>query len=193
MALDLLLDTSKEIQHHPRFDLESLFYVLIYLCINLKGPENRVRPSEDMTVFRSFPMAEWFKPDSSFRRLGRAKLAQLQTFDTSILPYFSPYFRDLVPCIMKFYKALCPGGDSRNSNITHGQVLTIFDEALVSMPEKETLPLDILQTPSSLPRHSMNVASEGRKRSIFDVESYYPSKRSRRFINDSDGNFISTG
>lgn len=94
---------------------------------------------------------------------------------------------------MEFYKALCPGGDSRNSNITHGQVLTIFDEALVSMPEKETLPSDILQTPSSLPRLSTNLVSEGRKRSIFDVENYYPSKRSRRYTNDSDGNFISTG
>ena len=81
----------------------------------------------------------------------------------------------------------------RLTQLTHGQVLTIFDEELVSMPEKETLPLDILQTPSSLLHHSMNVVSEGRKQSIFDVESYYPSKRSRWYINDSDGNFISTG
>jgi hypothetical protein len=191
MALDILLDTSSEIRHLPRFDLESLFYVLIYLCINLKGPENRVRPTEDMANFHSFPMAEWFKAESSFRRLGRAKLAQLQTFDVSIVPYISPYFHELIPCIMEFYTVLCPGGDSRNSQITHEQVLTIFDKALVSMPESETISPDILQIPSSLPRLSGDLVSEGRKRSIFDVDSYYPSKRSRRSTNDA--NFISTG
>jgi hypothetical protein len=44
----------KGILHEPQFDLESLFYVLIYLCLNLKGPENRIRPTQDLSQFSSF-------------------------------------------------------------------------------------------------------------------------------------------
>jgi hypothetical protein len=181
MALDILIgDPSVGIEHEPRFDLESLFYVLIYLCINLKGPENRVRPNGDMTGFSSFPVAEWFRPDGSFRRLGRAKLSQLQTFNESIVPYISPYFKNLIPCIEKFQKALCPTGDSRKSPITHDQVINIFEEALVSLPDSESLPSEILQVPSSSQRLSGNVVSDGRKRTFFDVDNYAmsPSKRS---------------
>jgi hypothetical protein len=190
MALDILMNESDEIQHEPRFDLESLFYVLIYLCINLKGPENRVRPTEDMAKFRSFPVAEWFKVEGSFRRLGRTKLSQLQTFETSIVPYISPYFGALIPCIKKFYKALCPNGDSRQSPITHDQVINIFDETLVSLPASEVLTLDILQIPSCSQRLLGNVFSDGRKRTFFDVDNYGtpPSKRSR--LCTSEGNFV---
>lgn len=192
MALDVLIGESGGIQHEPRFDLESLFYVLIYLCINLKGPENRVRPTEDMAKFTSFPVAEWFRAEGSFRHLGRAKLSQLQTFEVSIVPYISPYFWDLIPCIRKFHKALCPGGDSRNSPITHHQVIDIFEETLNLLPESETLSPDILQIPSSSQRlmgiWNLNLVSDGRKRSLFDVDNYGlpPSKRSRRSTTDMD-------
>jgi hypothetical protein len=186
MALDILLCEADEIQHEPRFDLESLFYVLIYLCINLKGPDNRVRPTKDMTEFRSFPVAEWFKSEGSFRRLGRTKLSQLQTFDISIVPYISPYFMVLIPCIKDFYKALCPFGDARNSPITHHQVINIFEETLTSLPESEVLPLDIFQAPCSQLVMEGNIVSDGRKRSFFDVDNYGipPSKRSRQTAGD---------
>ena len=193
MALDVLIGESGGIQHEPRFDLESLFYVLIYLCINLKGPENRVRPTDDMSKFKSFPVAEWFKADGSFRCLGRAKLSQLQTFEDSIVPYISPYFWDVLPCIRKFHKALCPGGDWRNSPITHHQVISIFEEALGSFPEVENISNEILQIPSSSQFFSGNLVSDGRKRSFFDVDNYGipPSKRSRRSTNDL--NFVCSG
>jgi hypothetical protein len=182
MALDILLSKSSGIQHEPRFDLESLFYVLIYLCINLKGPENQVCTTDNIIEFTSFPVAEWFKADGSFRRLGRAKLSQLQTFDVSIEPYISPYFSDLKPCITKFYKALCPNGDSRNSPITHNQVIAIFEETLTSLPEIEYLSSDILETPSTSQLFLGNFQSDGRKQSFFDMDNYGfpPSKRSRR-------------
>jgi hypothetical protein len=186
MAVDILFSDSGVIQHEPRFDLESLFYVLIYLCINLKGPENRVRPTGDMICFSSFPMAEWFRPDGSFRRLGRAKISQLQTFSKSIEPFISPYFGDLIPCIKKFHQALCPDGrDSRDSPITHDQVIDIFEETLASLPESEILSSDILQAPSSTQLLSGNVVSDGRKRCFFEVDNYGipPSKRSRRSTN----------
>ena len=167
MALDILLGPD-EIQHEPRFDLESIFYVLVYLCINLKGPENRIRSNVEMANFRSFPVAEWFTSEGSFRRLGRVKLSQLQTFEDSILPYIAPYFYDLIPCIKKFHKALCPGGDSRKSPITHHQVITIFEETLVLLPELENFPSDILQIPLL-----GNVAPVGRKRSFLDMQLGY--------------------
>jgi hypothetical protein len=163
---------------------------LIYLCLNLKGPENRIRPTQDLSQFSSFPVAEWFNASGSFHKLGRAKLAQLQTIEKSILPYISPYFQDLIPCITKFYKVLCPRGDSHNSPITHQQVIDIFDETLPTLPDSELLSLDILMAPSSLPRLSGNVVSDGRKRGLFEVDSYAipPSKRSR--VSTYDMNLI---
>lgn len=135
-----------------------------------------------MAEFKSFPVAEWFKADGSFRRLGRAKLAQLQTFNSSILPYISPYFADIIPCIQAFHHALCAGrgGDSRDSLITHDQVIDIFNKTLDSLPELEDFTLNA-QHISSSSQYLEDVGSEGRKRSIFDVDSYgIQSKRSRR-------------
>ena len=46
-------------------DSESLFCILIYLCVCLKEPQNRIRVRNDLSLFKSFPIAEWFTAESS--------------------------------------------------------------------------------------------------------------------------------
>ena len=140
MAMKILLNNGSGIVHEPRFDLESLFYVLIYLCMNLKGPGNQVRTTADLRQYQSFPLAEWFSAEGSFRKLGRVKMGQLVTFEQSILNFFPPYFNDLKPCVTSLYRAICPHGNPVDSPVTHDMVISIFDDALKSLPLVETLP-----------------------------------------------------
>ena len=188
MAIDILLSRAQGVQHKPQFDLESLFYVLIYLCINLKGPQNRIRNLDDLSSFTSFPVAEWFSAKGSFARLGRTKLSHLQTFETSVLDFFAPYFDDLKPCVRALHLALCPTGDSRNSPITHERMIAIFEETLTALPEVETLPRDLHNVPPNLGLFGGHAGhSSGRKRSLFDVANHGPpKKRSRQSCQESD-------
>src|ERR1700751_2459670 len=110
MAIELL--TSKgRIIHKPRYDLESLFFVLIYLCTNVQGP-GCLRNVEEFEQFDSVPMTSWFDPKSSFMRLGLDKASAMIPFDPRILPYFSSYFDEIKPCIKSLHLALFPTVES---------------------------------------------------------------------------------
>ena len=176
MALDILLSRAKRVQHKPQFDLESLFYVLIYLCINLKGPQNQIHTADNLS-FSSFPVAEWFSAEGSFTHLGHMKLSHLQTFETSVLDFFAPYFNDLKPCIRALHLALCPTGDLHNSPITHDKMIAIFKDILSTLPIVETLPQDLNDVPPTLGLFGGHAGhSSGRKHSLFDVANYSPRK-----------------
>lgn len=140
MAIEVLRKNGSQFQHKPKHDLESLFYVLIYICTNLKGPRNMVRTkAEVLKEHSSVPLYDWFDMDASFRSLGRTKAGQFDTFQESILDKFSPYFADLAPCVMKLFRAFFPSGKEwDNSCISHAKMIAIFEETLLQLPHERT-------------------------------------------------------
>jgi len=70
MALDLLLHASP---HTVAHDLESLFYVILFICTNLKGPNMQIRQNGVFGKGTVIPMAQWFSEDGSFHELGLLK------------------------------------------------------------------------------------------------------------------------
>jgi Fungal protein kinase len=150
MAIELLT-TQGAIIHKSRHDLESLFYVLIYLCTNVQSPAH-LRDVEDLERFQSVPMRSWFEPKSSLMRLGLDKAGALARFRTRILPYFSSYFDDLKPCILALHRALFPTlvslfSPNDKDELIHDTFINIFDKTLQTLARIDSVHTPILYQP----------------------------------------------
>jgi hypothetical protein len=135
MAVELLLG-NKDLIHRPSHDLESLFYVLVYICTNLEGP-NTPRSLSDLITFTSLPMAAWFVPETSFEGLATSKLGIAHTFESRIVGRFSPYFEDIKECVMDLFRAMYPNGPRIQSSLTHDRMIEIFTETLEKLPSPD--------------------------------------------------------
>ncbi|KAF8219208.1 hypothetical protein L208DRAFT_1225458, partial [Tricholoma matsutake] len=90
--------------HASHRDLESLFFVLIYICTNLSGP-GAIQTQEELCQFSSIPLSSWFQTSNSLHAIGTAKLGAMCELDLLILRFFAPYFKDLKECVEKLLKA----------------------------------------------------------------------------------------
>jgi len=137
MAIELLI-SQKSIFHKPCHDLESVFFVLVYLCTNLSGP-GAPRLLKEIQKLKSLPIAAWFSPMLSIQRLGIDKLGDMLLFDQHILPYFSLYFQDLQYCALKLCKLFFPTMSSLlcPETVLHDAVIKIFDDTLKQLPAVE--------------------------------------------------------
>jgi hypothetical protein len=132
MAVEILLDGGN-VPHRPSHDLESLFYVLVFICTNLEGP-GTVRSLDDLLEFTSLPMAAWFVAEASYESLGTNKLGLAHAFEKRIVDRFAPYFTDLKPCIMALFHAMYPNGPKVETALTHDGMTKILTETLEKLP-----------------------------------------------------------
>ncbi|KAI6006096.1 hypothetical protein EDD15DRAFT_2151332, partial [Pisolithus albus] len=96
MAIDLLREynsPSKDFTHTFSHDLESLIYVLIWICILYQAP-NEIRSDRtiEQTCLKHWALA---KTSTDIRNLWDQKVGQLST--RSVLSEFMPYFELLKP------------------------------------------------------------------------------------------------
>jgi serine/threonine protein kinase len=155
MAIELLMRKSK-IRHAIHHDLESLFFVLIYICTNLSGP-GAIRTREELKVHSSIPLSAWFKASSSLHEVGISKAGAFCQFDENILKPFAPYFEDLKPCILKLFNAMYIEKPGTPAPISHEKMIEIFNETLDELPH-ETI---------SIPKfESLSVTSSSRVRKL---------------------------
>jgi hypothetical protein len=139
MAIELLVSQTP-VYHKARHDIESIFFVFIYLCTNLSGP-GVPRSLSELREIRSIPLASWFNPASSMQRLGSDKISSLALFEQRITPYFAEYFKDLKPCARKLLNAIYPNFRSLlhpSDIIHHDDIIQIFSDTLKDLPEIES-------------------------------------------------------
>ncbi|KAK7032849.1 hypothetical protein R3P38DRAFT_2521209 [Favolaschia claudopus] len=100
-----ILTRGSSVKQKPSDDLESFWWVLIYLCIRYAGPENTTRADYVATI-KSFPPfdEDQTKADPT-GRLKRHLLSAKGLVESEILPYFTLYFEDLKPCILELRDA----------------------------------------------------------------------------------------
>ena len=137
MAVELLLDGAA-VTHRPLHDLESLFYVLVFICTNLEGPSTP-RSLADLLNFTSLPLAGWFTAGASLESLGTNKLGLAHAFERRIVGRFAPYFTDLKPCVMALFRAMYPNGPAVKSALTHDGMIQIFTETLEKLPPHDVM------------------------------------------------------
>jgi serine/threonine protein kinase len=139
MALEVLKNAGGEqTQQKPRHDLESIFYVLLYICMKLKGPNNMKRTVEDNG---GLPMTidSWFSPGITFRDLRDKKIGQLFEFETRFINKFMPYFFDLRGCVSQLWNHIYPLRKQEDDVCvgTHKGMLSILQETFEALPLKE--------------------------------------------------------
>jgi hypothetical protein len=131
MALEIMLNDGKKFCHDIRHDLESVFYVLIWVCCHMDGPE-----MERSNPFL-LPVREWCNMNFKLRKLGLIKLAHLANFEDSILKHFTPYWTDFKPFMRKLRSAFWPGSFEIPNSITSEEMLKILREAANEVKDKE--------------------------------------------------------
>jgi hypothetical protein len=90
MAIELLTELNP-VKHEFYHDLESLFYVMCYICCVCAGPNNTLR--EDLDVFETAVEAWFGKEDQTEQQIGEEKyktVANSHDFAKMIFPVFTP-------------------------------------------------------------------------------------------------------
>ena len=149
IALELLIHGSL---HRVAHDLESVLYVLLFVCTHLNGPygEKRDPPlyggiRNDSKTHPSC-MKAWLNPQNkdSLQDLGYMKYGHMMGyFESEILKHISPYFHPLKHHIKAFWNTLIPpetrvlaasGNDEKraiHSLATPGNIINVFKVALL--------------------------------------------------------------
>ncbi|KDR76379.1 hypothetical protein GALMADRAFT_140084 [Galerina marginata CBS 339.88] len=132
MAIDMLLGGKK---HEPRHDLESFFYVLLWICWNYAGPKNTGRRNFDIMATG---VRDWIYSDD-FEETGTAKFEKMTAsgaaFKRGSLKLFAPYFEDLKVCVTKLRDLIFH--DYGEQDISHQGVIDILKETLKTLPDEE--------------------------------------------------------
>jgi Fungal protein kinase len=163
MSIELLV-SRKPVYHKPRHDLESIFFVFIYLCTNLSGP-GLPRPLHELQKLESLPIASWFNPDFSMERLGADKISAMMLINQRIIPYFADYFLDLKSCAFDLYKAIYPTFQSllEPVDVPHDTIIQIFNDTLKKLPEVDFVPT---ASSSQASKSTTSTGRRQRKRSL---------------------------
>ncbi|KAJ7883300.1 hypothetical protein B0H13DRAFT_1721285 [Mycena leptocephala] len=97
MAIDILADGEGLPAHEPKHDLESLLYVLIWVCVHYAGPGDVER--QNFNIHNS-PLRHWVKGDD-YTAIGLVKDSAMRNtkfWKRNVLDSFAPYFEPLKPC-----------------------------------------------------------------------------------------------
>ncbi|KAG5719233.1 hypothetical protein E4T56_gene13403 [Termitomyces sp. T112] len=106
MAIHLLMNPTAP--HCVGYDLESLFYVLIFVVTQIDDFD---KPNDQKfrTVTLPKPLASWFLLQLELETLGEIKTVQFHHYlDKRILSHVKPIFNPLVPALKRIWGALYP-------------------------------------------------------------------------------------
>jgi hypothetical protein len=133
MAIEALLAINQTFVHKPQHDLESILYIILYICTLVHGP-GLPQYELDPTHYMSPPIFTWFCGDSA-REIGYRKLYHLKSYDVAILPYFTPYWCDFSPFVKDLIIACFSMGTCLPNTFQYDQALRILKKAYNSVGE----------------------------------------------------------
>src|ERR1700678_1624931 len=126
MALEIMLKSGKNVRHELRHDLESLLYVVFWLCNHMIAPG-----VERELVDKNTPYIRgWCNMALSLQGLGHLKLAHIVDAERTILAEFTPYWEDFKPFAKHLLAEFFPVSAANPNKITSAKMLEILNEAL---------------------------------------------------------------
>ena len=143
----------KPFTHQPRHNLESILYVILYICTYFKGPGIE-RLETDFPEMLSIPLEHWFCQDG-VKDIGRYKLGMMVTSESSILAKFTLYWADFVPFICQLIRSCFPHFPDFACQMNHDDMIAILIEAYdtIEEPTPAAMP-DESHVPSKRPKLS---------------------------------------
>ena len=120
MAIDLLQEYTRpgnNFTHNFSHDLESLVYVLVWVCVLYQAP-NEIRSDQtiEQTCLKQWALA---KTPNNIQALCDQKMGQLSS--RSVLSDFTPYFEPLKPTVTRLYELVQLSRDSREKNCSQSR------------------------------------------------------------------------
>jgi hypothetical protein len=132
MALDILRafgsDTGANVTHQPKHDLESIIYVIIWICVLYPGPNSEPLAAHTTCLK---PWAEC-KSCPQVEALWSMKTGELVT--QVPLQHFSPYFRCLNPFAQRLHGAIL-SDHQNNTPLSHNILRSILLNAFFPVEE----------------------------------------------------------
>ena len=125
------------VPHHVVHDLESVFFVLLFICTHLDGPYNTICDPPlygPMGKEHPSPMNHWLTINT-FSVLGHLKYSHMSChFEEVILPHISPYFEPLKLYLKALWGVLHPqrttvlpvGRSGSHSQATAKSIIDVF-------------------------------------------------------------------
>jgi hypothetical protein len=156
MAIEALMRFHGVFIHKPRHDLESILYIIIYLCTYMEGPAAIKSAAATPT---SLHLNRWFTTDD-LKGIGVLKMGNITSADYTIICDFTPYWADFVPFIREMISACfnSPSQPAEPNSLTYTTMLDILKRAY-----------DVVQEPLQPEegRHAKRQRdSEGKRRSL---------------------------
>lgn len=160
MALHIMLRGGINFHHELRHDLESVLYVIIWICCHMIGPEMEREDPEKLEI------RKWCDMGLGLRELGHRKLAHIVDAEGVILKEFTPYWEDFKPFLRRLIKAFWPGTVVEANSITPGKMVAILQEAIVTVQEPADAGDSIVDqdVQSPLPQSYITLANSKRNR-----------------------------
>jgi hypothetical protein len=125
MSIEALTTEDENVAHHPRHDLESILYVIFYICTFTKGPGI---PRTTTEVTGAIPLHKWFTRED-LKDIGLCKLAHMSAPQLMITNHFTNYWADFIPFVLQLAFACFPGKTCLPNQLTHKRMLEILHTA----------------------------------------------------------------
>lgn len=162
MSTQLLFQNSS-VQHSEKHDLESIFYVLLYICTMCQGPGKRWNGGDRGNVYH--PFGEWIDEETRWHGIALFRMGQFSDADLTrkeVWKHITPYFAPLIPLLENFCDVIfrvveVEGRKQRCLSSpcgSHTAVLRILNDAFIKLPDTEpdvTNPLTNAQLAKSSP------------------------------------------
>ncbi|KAA1477291.1 hypothetical protein DENSPDRAFT_581245 [Dentipellis sp. KUC8613] len=134
---------NNHIFHSAIHDLESFFWVLVYLCLTRAGPggEHRDPPEDSKTCAQldNIVACLFTSEDDSVLARNKHDLFQCsKDLHRYIIPHFHPYFQCLSGLVLDWWNALQLAYrtyDALTPGFIHQQVLDVLDNAMKNLPD----------------------------------------------------------
>jgi hypothetical protein len=127
MAIDLMLNRNDDFLHELRHDLESLLYVILWICTSMDGVGVERRQADPH--FMDVPLRTWFDKNANIRDLGYRKLAHVVDSERAILDNFPPFWNSFKPFIRQLLSAFFPIHPIAGCPITPKAIISILKKA----------------------------------------------------------------
>jgi Fungal protein kinase len=160
MSIEALTTEDQNFTHQPCHDLESILYVIFYICTFTKGPGIPRTTSE---VTENLPLRKWFSHEDP-KDIGLRKLAHMSIPDLMITNHFTNYWGDFTPFAQSLASVCFPVRTCDPNRLTHKAMLEILHTAYAQVEEISDQGID------------------GRKRQHQGDHYRVPTKRGKRIV-----------
>ena len=137
MAIEALLAEKKDkFAHFPHHDLESILYIILYICTFTIGPS---RPRLDFNMPNTLNMKNWFTTDT-LKIIGGRKVADMCQPERNIISGFTEYWKDFTPFVLDLLQLCFPPAYNPTlpNKLTYDKMLSILKKAHTIVKEPPT-------------------------------------------------------